>query len=153
MSRRAFTLVEMLIVVLIVGILAAVVVPRFVGVSDSARTASLDAALGSARAAISSFRATRAMSGAGVFPTAAELAEAGTVLQEGVPRNPFTNVAGVQSVSLTQAESRAVLNPEAYGWNYFVDNTATPPVAVFYANSDALTTREVGGDPQRANEL
>jgi hypothetical protein len=47
-----------------------------------------------------------------------------------------------------------VVSPETYGWNYYVDNTATPPTAVFYANSEDITTASDGaGGFATANEL
>ena len=38
MLKKAFTLIEILIVVILLGILAAVVVPQFTDVSDNAQT-------------------------------------------------------------------------------------------------------------------
>jgi general secretion pathway protein G len=50
--RKAFTLVEILIVVIILGILAAIVVPRFAGASKEARRAALSQQLNSIRVQI-----------------------------------------------------------------------------------------------------
>ena len=52
------------------------------------------------------------------------------------------------------AEARSVVNAGAAGWNYYVDNDADPPVAVFYANSAEETTVPDGaGGFLAANEL
>lgn len=48
--RGGFTLVEILIVVVILGILAAIVVPQFAGASESARTSSMSGSLQTIRA-------------------------------------------------------------------------------------------------------
>jgi general secretion pathway protein G len=51
-KNRAFTLVEILIVVVILGILAAIVIPRFANASKDARRASLSSQLQAVRAQI-----------------------------------------------------------------------------------------------------
>lgn len=153
MMRRAFSLLEIMVVVIIIGILAAVVVPRFASAGDDARTASTEAVLGSARASIASFRTAAVIAGTDPFPTLQQLGD-GTVVRFDLPANPFTGVAGVQSVSRAQAMSRAVLNQNAAGWNYFVDNASDPPLAVFYANSSDQTTRtDQAGARVPANQL
>lgn len=51
-AQRGFTLVELLIVVIILAILAAIVVPQFSAATDDAKLSSLDTTLANMRAAI-----------------------------------------------------------------------------------------------------
>lgn len=155
MSRiRAFTLVEIMVVVVIMGILAAVVVPRFAVASDDARSAALESAVGGVRTSIAAFRTRAVMQGSDPFPTLAELTTTGAVLQQVLPANPYTKLSSVQAVSQAQADARAVVNEAAFGWNYYVDNTATPPRAVFYANcSDETSASDGAGGTLSANEI
>jgi general secretion pathway protein G len=57
-SSRGFTLVEILIVVIILGILAAIVIPQFTNASTSARVSSLTAQLQTLRGQIQTFKLT-----------------------------------------------------------------------------------------------
>lgn len=56
--NRAFTLVEILIVVVILGILAAVVVPQFVNASDQAQAGNVQTQLQTLRTQIALYRAS-----------------------------------------------------------------------------------------------
>ena len=152
--RRAFTFIEIAVVIVIIGILAAMVIPRFGNVTDEARTASLQGTLGSVRSAIAGFRTARILAGGNPYPTLAELTAAGTVLEQDLPANPFSGVRGVQAVSAAQAAARTVLSPTQYGWNYYVDNAASPPAAIFYANDAHTTTAtDAAGHATDANAL
>jgi len=53
--RRAFTLVEMLLVITIIGILAALVIPKMVGRSEQARQAAAHADISSIKTALDAF--------------------------------------------------------------------------------------------------
>ncbi len=152
-TTNAFTLVEVLIVVVILGVLAAVAIPKFASASDDARTAAVQSTVAGVRSSIASYRTNAVIQGSPPYPAISELTD-GTVLRTGIPVNPFTQIGGVQSVTQQQARNRSVSNEGRYGWNYFVDNNATPPVAIFYANTDSATTASDGnGATLSANEL
>ncbi|MGD0387988.1 MAG: prepilin-type N-terminal cleavage/methylation domain-containing protein [Tepidisphaeraceae bacterium] len=55
-ARRGFTLVEILIVVIILGILAAIVIPQFTNASQNARESSLQSTLQTLRSQIQLFK-------------------------------------------------------------------------------------------------
>lgn len=150
----AFTLLEVMIVVVIVGILAAVVVPQMASASDHAKSSAAQSALGAVRAGIAAFRTRAIISGDTPFPTIAELKVAGIVVVDELPINPYNGLRTVQEVASDIAQARRVYNSDTYGWNYFVNNESDPPTAVFYCNSDDAT--EVGdgaGGVKRANQL
>lgn len=149
-----FTLLEIMVVVLILGILAAVVVPRFAGATDDARTSATEATVAGVRTSLAAYRARAVMQGAPPFPTLDQLVTPGVVMTQQPPANPFTNSTGVQAVTRAQAETRAVINPGSAGWNYFVDNASDPPIVIFYANCQNPTTVPDGsGGTLTANEL
>jgi len=51
-NKRGFTLVEIILVIIIIGILAAIIVPKFAGQSDKAKIATTKANLSSLRSAV-----------------------------------------------------------------------------------------------------
>lgn len=138
MKRRAFTLVELLIVVIILGILAAVVIPQFSDASTDARLASLTTNLQTIRGQVDLYR----LQHNGVYPTLADFANQmtkktdvdGTVNASGkfgpylqrIPNNPFTVGGSGNDVTNTAAASNKA-------WYY--DETA----GTFKANNGGNT--------------
>lgn len=110
MEHRAFTLVELLIVVMILGILAAVVIPQFSDASTDARLSSLVTNLQTIRSQIELYRLQHDGLGptnATGFPdqmtkktdadgTVNPVGEFGPYLQR-IPRNPFSNSINVSN--------------------------------------------------------
>ena len=99
-ARKAFTLIEILIVVVILGILAAIVIPQFTDASDQANVASMKSQLQTMRSQIELFRIQDVVAYNAWAPiTAAAGAEwdpliSGDYLQA-APRNPITNSTAV----------------------------------------------------------
>ena len=95
--RRGFTLIEILIVVVILGILAAIVVPQFTDAADSAKSASLKSQLQTLRGQCELFYAQT-----GAYPDLigagwTDLKDGDYILSE--PRNPFTASSTATSVA------------------------------------------------------
>lgn len=151
---RAFTFIEIMMVVVIIGILAAVVVPRFTGATEDARSAAAQASVVAVRASIAAFRSRAVLSGTSGYPTLTQLSTPGGVVEGGLPRNPYSGLSNVQLVSQGEAAARATRNESSFGWNYYVNNSTSPPVAIFYLNSSQTTAvpNESGGT-KHANQL
>jgi len=153
MRNIAFTLVELLVVIVMLGILAAIAVPKFSSATDNARSTATQSTLAGVRSAIATFRMNAVINGNDPFPTLAELTGT-TVVKFDIPRNHFTGVSGVQAVSYGEATSRSVVSESLAGWNYYFDNSATPPIAIFYSNSlDPSTVDDGSGGVLGANQL
>jgi MSHA pilin protein MshA len=87
MKKRGFTLIELVMVIVILGILAAIAIPRYIDLSGSARLGATKAAAGSVRAAIAMEYANAAASGTAAFPSSIT----GSMFVEGVvPMNQLT---------------------------------------------------------------
>ncbi|MGP1272879.1 MAG: type II secretion system protein [Phycisphaerales bacterium] len=107
--KRAFTLVEILIVVVILGILAAVVVPQFVDAAEQAQTGNTETQLRTLRTQIQLFAAQND----GEFPVLANAdADLGWApmidnqLLQAPPINPRTNSAVVVDTTDTGGTGR-----------------------------------------------
>ena len=67
-NQSGFTLIELILVMVIIGLLAALVVPKFVDLSDSAKATECKANLAAVEAAAAITYADSAMAGNAMFP-------------------------------------------------------------------------------------
>jgi prepilin-type N-terminal cleavage/methylation domain-containing protein len=118
-GQSGFTLIELVIVIVILGILAAVAIPKYEDMREQARVATLKGQLGSIRSAIAIQYSRNALNGGAAFPTLD-----GTIFADGrVPREPVLNSLAVKTTSgvdgtggwqYTQASGLVKVNISAY---------------------------------------
>jgi prepilin-type N-terminal cleavage/methylation domain-containing protein len=153
MTRRAFTLIELIAVLVVLAILSGIALPKYLDYAARARASALQGALGGVRTGVASYYANSSVTGTAAYPTLAQLTTTGTVMQEAIPKNPYNGRSDVVAATAVQAGARTVVAGGA-GWAYYFDNALTPPVAIFYANIDDETTvDDNSGGYYDANEL
>lgn len=121
-NEKGFTLIELVIIIVILGILAAVAIPKYQDMSTEARQAQGRAMLGSLRSGITIFYANQAVTtGTAIWPTLAELETTGTVMAQSLPPNPYQIAANAPD-SVVTGVTKGVTVGARGGWAY---NAAT----------------------------
>lgn len=126
-SRRAFTLIELIAVIIVLAILAGVALPRYFDYGAQARASAVIGTLGGVRTGINNFYTNAAITGDPVYPTLQELTTIGVVMQEQIPENPYNGSRAIKAAQWN-ATNPPVSGPE--GWNY------DPDAGRFWANSN-----------------
>ena len=144
--RSAFTLIEVLIVVIIMAVLAATIIPQFSSSTDDAKTSSVKFNLHTIRTQIEMYKANHM----GKVPTLAnfkvQMTEksdingtktgeltCGPYIQGDIPANPFTGTNTLVAVSAAGVTPTGVVAGGA-GWQYDQSNgNFYPNNAEYYA--------------------
>ncbi|MGI9139487.1 MAG: type II secretion system protein [Gemmatimonadaceae bacterium] len=132
-KRKGFTLIELLIVVVIIGILAAIAIPKFANTKEKAYLASMKGDLRNLSTAQEGYSADNA--GAYMGGTASNLTGGP------VPLNGYVPSAGV-TVTAT-----AAAGPPA-GWSATASHNITAKTCAIFVNTAAVAPATVDGEPK-----
>ncbi len=113
--RSAFTLIELVVVIVVLGILSAIAIPKYFDYTAKAKEAACRGVLGAARSAIANFYANSIVnSGTAAYPTLVQMQTVGTVIVDGIPANPYNSSSTIAAA--TWAATPPVTG--AAGWKY-----------------------------------
>ena len=130
MTTKGFTLIELVIVIAIIGILAALAIPKFQDLSGAAKEAATKAGLGSVRSTLAIKYAQSATGGATAsYPASLAATDfAGSEL----PKNAVNGFTGVTALSTT---TTGTATHASVGF-WYVTNTTAPDYGKSSAYSD-----------------
>lgn len=131
---RAFTLIELIAVIVVLAILSGIAIPRYIDYSTRARESAAKGTLGAVRSAIANFYANSSVSGTPSWPSLAQMQTFGAtgVMQEPLPANPYNNAAAIRTA--TWAAVPPVSGDEGYAYD--------PLTGKFWLNSTTAGVNE-----------
>ena len=110
-NKNGFTLIELVMVIVIVGILAAIAIPKFVDLATQARISATKSGLGTIRSVIAIQYAKNAASGSASFPSAITT----DLFADGrIPENKLNNSSSVEAVTSPPSGTAT----SSHGWWY-----------------------------------
>jgi len=129
-KQKGFTLIELVIIIVVLGILASVAIPKYKSIVAESREASCRGALGGLRSGISIFYANTAVTtGTATWPVMDSLRTAGVVMEQSLPTNPYqTNAPD----SIVTGVTKGTIVGTRGGWAY------KPSTGEIWANTNSV---------------
>jgi len=116
-NQKGFTLIELVMIIVILGILAAVALPKYQDLSSEAREAAARGSLGALRSAITIYYANHAVQDSAHWPPIDSVRYA--IMAQGVPDNPYCADADHPD-SVVAGVTKGTLVGTDCGWAYLV---------------------------------
>jgi type IV pilus assembly protein PilA len=118
LNERGFTLIELVIIIVILGILAAVAIPKYKDITAKAKESAARAALGGLRSGITIWYANQAVNtGTASWPAIDSLRTSGAVMEQSIPKNPYQSDASAPDSIVTGVTKGLVVGTRG-GWAY-----------------------------------
>ncbi len=114
-NEKGFTLIELVMIIVILGILAAVAIPKYQDLSDEAREAAARGALGGVRSAITIYYANHAVQDSAHWPPIDSVRYA--IMAQGMPDNPYVTDADHPDSVVVGVTKGTVVGADC-GWAY-----------------------------------
>jgi Tfp pilus assembly protein PilE len=127
-KSRAFTLVELIVIIVVLAILSGVAIPKYIDYTTSAKASAAKATIGAVRSAIANFYANSALTGTATYPTLVQMQTLGTVMQETLPANPYnsgTTIAAATWAATPPVTGAAGYNYDATAGRFWLNSTTT----------------------------
>ncbi|MFZ1685644.1 MAG: prepilin-type N-terminal cleavage/methylation domain-containing protein [Candidatus Zixiibacteriota bacterium] len=117
-NQKGFTLIELVIIIVVLGILAAVAIPKYQDITAQAKEASCRASLGALRSGITIWYANKAVTtGTAAWPSLTNLAAVDSVMAQALPRNPYQLSTNAPDSIVTGVTKGTIVGARG-GWAY-----------------------------------
>lgn len=117
-NQRGFTLIELVIIIVVLGILAAVAIPKYQDITAEAKASAAKGALGSMRSGISIYYANAVVkTGTATWPPIDSLRTVNVVMAQSMPANPF-QVSTSAPDSIVTGVTKGTIVGARGGWAY-----------------------------------
>ncbi|UCD63334.1 MAG: type II secretion system protein [Candidatus Zixiibacteriota bacterium] len=114
-NQKGFTLIELVMIIVILGILAAVAIPKYQDLSGEAKEAAARGALGAVRSAITIYYANHAVIDSAHWPPIDSVILA--IMAQGIPNNPYCPSDEYPDSVVTGATKGTIVGTDC-GWAY-----------------------------------